>query len=191
MISAARWRDSRDCGISTIERPAMSFKFFTSIGAAAGATFVAFLGWILGIDSQTSLDTAIVGYVLIPAMVGAVIGAMIGCAVVLALRPNVALYLSMIAWMFLLGFAAVFVPALVMLVYNWATGIGTCGFPLRGTGPSVDPFSFQALANSLNHVLIFVVFLSLPIGVGGAVIGAIVAMVKWKIYKSGDQPPVA
>lgn len=120
----------------------MSFKLFAPIGAAAGATFVALLGWVLGIDSQTSLDTVIVCYVLIPAIFGAIIGAIIGCAVVIALRPNVAVYWSVIAWMLLLGFVAEFVPSVVLLLYYWATGFGKSGFPLRGTGPSVAPFSF-------------------------------------------------
>lgn len=165
----------------------MSLKISLLIGAVAGAALVGLLGLVLGIDAQTSRHDVIVWYSLIPALVGAVLGAIIGCAFVFAMRSNVYLALSVIAWMMLLGFAGVFIPSFLMLLYNWATGIGRSGFPLRGTGPNVEPFSFEALANSLNHVLIFIVFLSLPIGIGGTVLGAIVAIIKWRVRRPANQ----
>ena len=95
------------------------------------------------------------------------------------MRRAFSLLAYLASWIFVCGLCPVLLLALVNFVYLWATGVGTSGFPLRGTGAPTPSFSAQAATNALDHVAVSVVYLGLPVVAVGVIVGIIVAFVRW------------
>lgn len=149
------------------------------IGAGVGFALALTLGIVSAVDLRPSSDAIVVNCLILPSLVGAVLGLILGFSFSLMCRSEIGLLPSLIAWTTFCAVAAVLIPAILYLLYGWATGIGETGFPLRGTGPGVTPFGIKAMSNALGHTLIYVVFLGLPFLVLGWIIGGALALIKW------------
>lgn len=158
------------------------------IGTCLGAVVAVLLGIVFAVDVHPEIDRFIGSFLLMPAIVGSVFGAIVGWAVGVTRRRDAVLFASVVAWVLVGAFVAVFTPALVGLLYGWATGIGSSGFPLRGRGPAVTPFGLKAMTNALDHVILFAAFFAIPVGAVGAVIGSIIAGVSWR-NRNVQAPP--
>ncbi len=158
---------------------AMLARSHAFIGACIVSCVAVILGILVAIDVHPPESGFIGNFLIGPAIAGGVFGAIVGWAVGATRRRDTGLFASVVAWILMSAAAVVFGPAVLGLLYGWAIGIGSSGFPLRGTGPSVTPFSAKALSNAFGHVSLFVVFLGLLAAAVGAIVGSIIAAIKW------------
>ena len=154
-------------------------RFFVLTGAAVGVGLANVISMVTALEFDPRFDSFLVNYCFWPTLAGLVVGLLLGWSFGMTRRPAVSFFPSFIAWVLLSALLAGLVPTLLFTLYGWATGIGHSGFPLRGTGPPVTPFGIKAAVNAFGHAALWSVFLGLPAAFVGAIIGSIIAIVKW------------
>jgi hypothetical protein len=165
-----------------IAAPVTRLRPYARIGAGVGFALALVLSIVNAIDSQPPVDSLVVNFLFWPILVGVVLGLVLGWFFGLMCRSEIGLLPSLIAWTSFCAVAAVLIPAFLCLLYGWAIGIGASGFPLRGNGPRVTPFGIKAMSNSLDHTLIYVIYLGMPFLALGWIVGCIAALIKWRLH---------
>ena len=150
-----------------------------AIGAGAGG-FVALLA------------VAVSGHIVLPIGASILFGTSLGFAFwATRLQRRLPLFWLIASWGFVCGAFPLLLPALAGFLLLWVVEVGTSGFPLRGTGPSTTPLSITAAANAMEHVFLAVLVFGLPVYAIGWMVGAIVAVVKWRRGRNETSAPPA